>query len=339
MNAITQTSNALALAGQVADHHAAQQVFADYASRKATNTVRAQRADLGAFADYLAAVGVPSDADDLQTVPDAWQGITWGIVEGFVKWQLQNGHAVASINRRLSTVKTYAKLAAKVGTIDDRQYRLICLVSGYADKEAKRIDEKRPVTRIGDKKAQHVPISDEQAKQLKTHPDTPQGRRDAVLMCLLLDHGLRASEVAALTVTNIDLRKGMLDSFYRPKVDLTQNNKLSADTLRALQAWFRSGDAPALGPLLRGSRKGGHLTEAGMSTTSISERVRTLGKEMGIDNLSAHDCRHYWATYWAQRVHQLPKGIMTLQEAGGWKSLSMPRRYVEWAAVANEGMV
>jgi hypothetical protein len=26
------------------------------------------------------------------------------------------------------------------------------------------------------------------------------------------------------------------------------------------------------------------------------------------------------------------------QEAGGWSSLAMPRRYVEWGKIANDGM-
>lgn len=320
--------------GQLANHHAANAAFADYLSRKATNTIRAQRFDLGVFSQYLAAVGVHCQAEALQHGPQCWAGVTWGIIEGFVKWQLAQGHAVASINRRLSTIKVYAKLAAKSGAIDTQELALIRTVSGYGQKEAKRVNERRETTRVGRKKAEHTPLSDEQAQALKTHPDTPQGRRDAVLMCLLLDHGLRAGEVAALSVANVDLKKGMLCNFYRPKVDKEQNHKLSADTLRALRAWFDSGDVPAVGPLLRGSRKGGALTDAGMSTTSISERVRTLGKELGIDNLSAHDCRHYWATHWAGKVD-----VFRLQEAGGWNSLAMPRRYVERSEIANDGMV
>lgn len=320
-------------AGHAANQAAAKHTFTDYHSRKAKNTVKAQGFDLAVFADYLALAGVSVDASLLQTDPDAWQGVTWGLVEGFVKWQLQQGHAVSSINRRLSTVKAYVKLAAKAGALSPQELALIRTVAGYGQKEAKRVNEGRETTRIGHKKAEHTSLSDEQAKALKTHPDTPQGRRDAVLMCLLLDHGLRAGEVAALTVNNVDLRKGMLTGFYRPKVDKTQNHKLSADTLRALRSWFDSNDAPALGPLLRGSRKGGHLAEAGISTTCISERVRTLGKALGIDNLSAHDCRHYWATHWADKV-----SVLRLQEAGGWNSLAMPRRYVERAEVANEGM-
>jgi integrase len=330
-------------AGQAANHAAAQHTFADYISRKAPNTIAAQRFDLAVFAEYLKAVGVPIDPERLQTAPDAWQGMTWGLVQGFVKWQLQQGHATASINRRLSTVKTYAKLAAQANAITASELALIQTVKGYGGKEAKRVDDKRQEnqqkTRKGHKKAEHVSLTDDQAAALKAQPlDTPQGRRDAVLMALLLDHGLRAGEVAALTVTDVDLKAGVL-RFYRPKVDKTQNNKLSAAALAALAAYFDNDDAPALGALLRGSRKGGKLDQAGMSETSITERVRILGKALGIDGLSAHDCRHYWATYWGNRVDRLPKGVFSLQEAGGWNSLAMPRRYVENAKISNEGMV
>ena len=64
-------------------------------------------------------------------------------------------------------------------------------------------------------------------------------------MCLLLDHGLRAGEVAALTVTDVDLHNGLL-RFYRSKVDKTQTNKLSTAALAALRAYFAAGDAPPL---------------------------------------------------------------------------------------------
>jgi integrase len=265
------------------------------------------------------------------------------LVDGFVKWQLQQGHATASINRRLSTVKTYAKLAAQAKAITASELALIQTVKGYGGKEAKQVDDKRQEnqqkTRKGHKKAEHVSLTDDQADALKAQPlTTPQGRRDAVLMALLLDHGLRAGEVAALTVNDVDLKAGIL-RFYRPKVDKTQKNKLSTAALAALRAYFDNGDAPALGQLLRGSRKGGKLDQVGMSETSITERVRTLGKALDIDGLSAHDCRHYWATFWGNRVERLPKGVFSLQEAGGWNSLAMPRRYVEAATIANEGMV
>jgi integrase len=339
----------VAFAGQVANGHAAQGVFVDYLSRKSDNTIRSQAASLTRFADYLDRIGegigqsfgadmaafaeaVAAFPDGAAPNPDAWQGISWGLVEGFRNWMVQEGDAVSTINARLSAVKTYAKLAMKAGALTPEEYAVIRTVAGYSQKEAKRVNERREVTRRGHKKAQHVSIDKKQARKLKKQPDIPQGRRDALMLCLLLDHGLRVGEVARLQVSDFDLKAGEMH-FYRPKVDKTQTHKLSGDTQRALQAWFESGDAPAVGPLLRASRKNGELTEAGMTEWSISQRVRTLGERIGLDGLSAHDCRHYWATFWADKVD-----VLRLQEAGGWSSLAMPRRYVEESEIANEGM-
>ena len=146
-------------------------------------------------------------------------------------------------------------------------------------------------------------------------------------------YGLRCGEVALLDVNHVDLKAGEL-KFYCPKVDKVQTHRLTKDAKQALQAWFDYGDAPAVGSLLRSSRKGGELTSAGMSERAIIKRVNVLGEQVGIDGLSAHDCRHYWATTAAR------KGTdpFALQEAGGWNSLAMPRRYVEAAKIANEGV-
>ncbi|MBZ0302016.1 MAG: site-specific integrase [Anaerolineae bacterium] len=335
--AITATSvSAIQQIGQVANAVAANHTFADYRDRKADNTLRRQDADLALFADYLAAVGIV--AGELHTDLAAWQGITWGLVAGFVQWMLHEGYATGSVNVRLSTIKTYAKLASKAGALDKLEYLQIKDVTGYSHKECKRLDEKRiesgAVTRRGNKKAEAVRISIEQAKALKnSQSDTPQGRRDAMLMCLLIDHGLRCGEVALLDVTHVDLKAGEL-KFYRPKVDKVQTHRLTTDTKRAMQKWFDT-DVPAVGPLLRASRKGGHLTSAGMTERAITKRVEYLGAQIGVQGLSAHDCRHYWATTAAR------KGTdpFRLQEAGGWNSLAMPRRYVETAKIANAGVI
>jgi len=69
-------------------------------------------------------------------------------------------------------------------------------------------------------------------------------------------------------MSDFDLKAGEM-RFLRPKVDKVQTHKLSADTLRVLHAWVESGDAPRNGSLLRGSRKGGALTNARMSERSM----------------------------------------------------------------------
>jgi integrase len=342
----TQQPATLAQVGQVADKAAARHKLGDYRSRKAPNTIRRQDADLALFAEYLAEVGI--SAGPLATEPGAWEGVTAGLVEGFARWMLAEGYAAGSVNVRLSTVKTFAALAlgalaqglgnrsAKRRAALATEATLIGAVKGYAHKEARNLDERRAAagvaTRQGAKKAEPVSLTTDQAQALKAQPDTPQGRRDRLILCLLLDHGLRVGELAGLAVGDLDLQAGEL-RFYRRKVDKVQTHRLEPDALQAARAYLAQ-DAQALGPLLRASRKDGRLTSSGMAARRISERVRTLGQAVGVAGLSAHDLRHFWATQAARNGTPLDR----LQQAGGWASLAMPARYIEAAAIANQGV-
>ncbi len=329
------TDRALELAGRVANAHAAAGLFADYRSRKAANTLRRQDNALALFSRYLAAAGIqsPPRPAELGAEPGAWRGVTWGLVAGFARWLLGQDYAIGSVNGALSTVKVYARLAMQAGALDRGEYVAIHAVQGYSRTEGQRVDEARPTARIGAKKAEPVPLTWEQIHRLKAQPNTPQGRRDTLLLCLLLDHGLRAGEVSRLQVSDLDLALGEL-RFYRPKVDRTQLHRLTADTRRAAKACAAGGDLLPAGPLLRASRRGGRLTAAGMSERAISARVRELGAAIGVADLSAHDLRHAWATRAARNGTPLDR----LQDAGGWSSPAMPLRYVDAARVANEGV-
>jgi integrase len=332
---VAHPPSALARAGQVADAHAAGALFADYRSRRAPNTLRLQDNALANFSRYLSAVRIPEPPSAVRfaTDPLAWQGVTWGLVAGFARWLLAEGYAIAAVNSSLSVIRTYARLAMQAGAISPADYVALRAVAGYSRTEGKRVDEVRAVARLGGKKAEPVTITPEQARELKRQPATPQGRRDALLVCLLLDHGLRVGEVARLQVTDLDLSAGEL-RFYRPKVDKAQTHRLTRDALAAARAYVESGECPAAGPLLRASRRGGELGPSGMTERAISERVRVLGRAVGVVGLSAHDLRHAWATRAARNGTPLDR----LQDAGGWSSPAMPLRYVEAAKIANEGV-
>lgn len=325
----------VAEAGLVANHIATRNTFNDYQLRKSTNTLRAQRGDLGTFAEYLCAAGVTGapNADELQNYADAWQGVTWGLVSGFTTWLMGQGVALTSLNRKLSTVKVYAGLAAVAGIISGNELALIQTVKGYAQKEFRKVDAKRTVTRQGNKKLKSTAITKEDAKALKVQPATPQGRRDAVIMALLLDHGLRVGELVNLSINDIDLANKEI-VFFRAKVDVTQRHALTPDTLKAIKAYIQSGDAPAMGALLRSSVKGGALAASGMTERSVWVRVGELGKRVGIENFSPHDCRHYWATK-AVRKGANPFELM---QAGGWTSMQTVKKYVDENTVANAGI-
>jgi len=358
----------LGRAGQAANRAAADYIFADYRQRRASNTIRTQTAALLLWVQYLVAVGAADElvleaeawasasfdnkrqtalneyaetqqvplplvysAHYCQHVPVAWRGVTWGLVEGFVKWLLNRGYSLTTINNRLSAVKVYTRLAAKAGVIPHTDQALIREVRGYGSTEGKRVNKKRSKKRIGYKKEDAIVLTASQARLLKTnHPPTPQGIRDRLLFCLFLDLGLRASEVANLTVE--DLAEPRYITVYRQKTDTVDKMAQSADLLAALTDYRRY--MRNNGTLLRGSRKNGKLTDDIMSIRAISARVKLLGHDiLGIWELSPHDLRHTWATQAAKESNPF-----VLRDAGGWTNMQTPSRYVERAKIVNKGI-
>ena len=138
---------AIQAVGQAANRVAARHAFSDYISRLAPNTRRRHSADLFLFADFLASVGIQTD--ELMDAADEWAAVTWGLVKAFVEWMLQEGYALGSVNVRLSTVRTYARLAVDAGSLAQLEYDRIAKIRSYNRMEARHIDEQRPVTRIG----------------------------------------------------------------------------------------------------------------------------------------------------------------------------------------------
>ena len=359
---------ALVRAGQVANLAAANYLFADYLQRRAEKTIRTQHAALQLWVQYLSELGAASQllagaetwasayfskkekqaiaergkkqANPLpiiygayfcQREPAAWIGVTWGLAEGFVHWLLQQGYSVSSVNNRLSAIKVYVRLAAKAGAISPTEHALIQEVRGYSATEGNRIDKARPAARVGYKKEEAIVLEAKQARRFKSeHPPTPQGIRDRLLVCLLLDLGLRASEVAALKVE--DFTEIGIVTVYRQKTDTVDRMQLSADIEAALEDYAKF--MRKSGTLLRGSRKNNKLTNQVMSVRAIGARIKTLGRDiLGIWELSPHDLRHTWATRAAKDSNPF-----VLRDAGGWTNMQTPSRYVEKARIVNEGI-
>jgi integrase len=264
---------------------AASNPFTAYLAHLAPNTRRAQRADLACFAAFLRreAPVLAAEAGRLQTEPAAWAGVTAARVAHFQQGRLAAGDTVATVNRRLATLKTYCRLAAAGGVLDPSELARIQQV---------------PSCRQGvsaSQAAQPLSLTPAQVEQLKAQPHTPQGLRDTLLMCLLLEQGLRVGEVVRLEVDHVDLAQGTLRVASRHP-DRWQTHTLAAETQQALQVWLASGDCATSGPLLRASRKGGALTGAGLTERAAAKRVATLGRRVGVPHLSSSDCRRFWAT-------------------------------------------
>lgn len=333
---ITPQPGALATGGElgdIANAYAAHNVFQRYQSTKAHNTNRRHRSDLANFCGFLATLGKDCP-DSLFDSPEAWQGITWGLVEAFLQKMLQGGYAVYTVNLTLGTIKRYAAMAHQAGALGDGEAMRIDGLKAYSGGEARRLDEKRPKTRLGDKKPTAVKItpSDLDSILAGLSPDSPQGRRDTLALLLLANHGLRVSELAKLKTTDFESDSNLL-TWFRSKTGIISKHVLTGRALAAMTAYVEQ-DAGEDDALFRGSNKTGELTTFGWAAANIARRVKRLGRDVGIDNLSPHDLRHYGAT-------QLARQRCTLNELmawGGWKTPAIAMSYIEAAEIDNENV-
>lgn len=327
MTEITQvkTDNQLMAMGQDANTLAGQTVFIDYRSRKAKNTIERQSRELSKFADFL---GTNSD---LSTNPYDWQFVTWGLIDGFIKSLLLEGYAIGTVNLYLSTIKRYARLALRSGTLNESEYRMIMTITPYGLGEGKNLDSQREdnniPTRISNKKEGFNVVDSATIAQLKSLCDqSPQGTRDLILLTLVFDFGLRVSEIATLKASDFNPGTGQL-KVYRPKTKSYTTFTLQNGKLALFQDYFEVYQPTEY--LVMGSHKSGCLTGK-MSRRAIQNRFEYLCSQLGINNLSCHDARHTCATLKA-------KGMSTrqLMDFFGWNSEKMAIMYQK----PNEGNI
>ena len=171
-------------------------------------------------------------------------------------------------------------------------------------------------------------------KKVTIHPERPRTRehdmlltyRDALLLGLLVEHALRCSEVALLTIDSIDLSRGTI-RIYRPKTDRIDIQKLHKHTRLAAQAYLSQVGRE------QGALFTGYNSEKPLSTRAINKRVGVLGGELGIAHLSPHDLRHHWA--FDALLNQTPLNVV--QTDGGWETEYMPLRYAHQVGATGVG--
>lgn len=331
---------------QQIDDTAQALTFAEYQADKSQNTLKAQQRDLSRFIEFINRIFEANNLpllDDLFIDASQWQVVTVGYVKMFRLWLLDNGYAVSTVNRMTVTVKVYARLAWHSGTMNSDTYKSIDAIETFS--KGLNIDSKRKDngkdTRKSSEKTRANFLTTTQIDKLKaSHGTKPVDRRDELLVCLLANLGIRASEVASLTVGNVDFNNHTI-SIFRQK---TAQSETDRDTLTyrnyddlasafiAYKPYLLADDNA---PLLRASRTNGELTGKPMTRITVSRRIQTLGKRvLGIDNLSSHDLRHTFAK------HEYENGsdVIAIRRAGGWKTTDMVDHYIGQLEVANSGL-
>lgn len=149
-------------------------------------------------------------------------------------------------------------------------------------------------------------------------------RRDEAMIRLLLDCGLRVSELCGLTVDGVDLDVGM--ALVKGKGAKIRPIYFGARTTRALDRYLRA----------RASQRWAHLdalflTQRGaLSPDGARERMKVRGAAAGIADLHPHMFRHTWAHDFLMNGGQ----ERDLKRLAGWSSDVMLERYGASAADA-----
>ena len=330
---VPSETDKMILAGQLANEKAASDVFAEHMRHKAEETKKAYKMAVNLFSEALAEINIKRPTDLLLSDPEAWRGVTWAMVKGYRDWLLSKGYAIGSINQRLSIIRKMADLAGQAGVIADDERLRIRGVAGFTRKTGRRVDEQRDVTRLSNQKDENNFLERDQVYQLlKSLPDNPQGRRDQLMLGMLIYLGMRVSELVALSMSDIDLVGGILH-IYRQKTDTDSQLDMPVPLRQLLRDYLEvRPEGLGNGRLLAASRRvavsrnpdGSELLPRAMSKRAIQGRVQVLGQHiLEIDDLSPHDMRHSLAETFAEKDISEAAAMDVL----GWSTSAMYHHY------------
>lgn len=241
------------------------------AGRKAT-TVRAYASDVAAFARWAQASG-PAEA--VEVLLAAGPAGANRVVHAWRASMVDEALAPATINRRLSALRSLVELAGRLG-----------LVVWSLKVEGVKSKAYRDTSGPG------VPAIRAMVEHLD-RTGTVKAVRDRALVRLMFDRGLRRGEVVALDLDDVDLARHAVRVIGKGRTEgewLTIGHKAS----EALAAYIEVRGDEA-GPLFRNldrSGPGGRLTGR-----SVARIIAELGQEAGVGTVRPHGLRHSAITH------------------------------------------
>ena len=154
------------------------------------------------------------------------------------------------------------------------------------------------------------PFTDEECRRLIAAADTPLKR--AVLL-VLIDTGLRASEVSSLSLANIDFQADELT--VKGKGGKIRRLALNPPVKKAL-----------IEDLASRAQLDGHLWPRGWHRKHVSTIVDSIAKKAHVTRVFPHRFRHNMAT----RMARGGIDVLALQKLLGHSSLKTTARYISW---------
>ena len=207
----------------------------------------------------------------------------------------------ATARLRLAAIKQFAKWLGDEGYLEADAIRMI---------RPPKLDQK-PVAALSD---------DELDRLIKACAGTGvKDKRDRAMVLLMRDTGLRAGELLALNVDDVDL-PGRIVLVRRGKGGRARRSKFSEITAAAIDRYLRAELSPSRGPLWRGR-------DCRLTYTGLTNALRQRAIRASVKGFHVHRLRHTTAVRW------LAKGgtETSLMTQAGWKDRAMLDRYLATA--------
>lgn len=169
----------------------------------------------------------------------------------------------------------------------------------------------------------------DQTRAWRGKPEVSSGRytgqRDRAMILLLVDTGIRVSELCKLTAGDIDRITGHIE-IIQGKGGKSRTVRAERRTIRAIWSYLatREEDLPDDAPLFAAKRTDGEIEDKPLSRHAILRLLKRLGERAKVRDVNVHRFRHTFA------IEYLRNGgdIYTLQLLLGHSSLDMVRRYL-----------
>ena len=182
-------------------------------------------------------------------------------------------------------------------------------------------------------------LTKEQAQELLAVPDrdTLKGKRDYVILALLVGCALRRQELASLDVETIQLREGRwVLADLEGKGRRIRTVAVPVWVKHGINAWQAAAGIED-GPLLRSISKGGKVGKS-LSDWAVWSVVEQSAKQIGIERFGAHDLRRTCAKLCRKGGGDLEQIKFLL----GHSSIQTTERYLgseqEIAVAVNDGL-
>ncbi len=237
------------------------------------NTVSAYRNDLEQFHEFVAQHLTGADRP-------GWTSVTRDDLISFILFLKEREYASATVARKVAAMKSFCHYLLRIGTLAD---------DPAAELDSPKVKKRLPQT-----------LSPEDVDRLLSVPlqggETPKGLRDRALLEVLYATGMRVSEVATLTLQDVDLEGCTVRCVGKGSKERVM--PLYPEAVTAVHEYMENG---------RNSLLGGHVDQKALFLNPRGDQLTRQGlwliikryaRELGIaERVTPHTLRHSFATH------------------------------------------